>query len=136
MLLDQIDGLSTQIATLTSRVEGLIAQIPAAWGVDADGSTGPGAGSGPETARADAITRLDEIPGISAAGAQIILAEIGLDMTRFPTPGHLVSWAKLCPRTIQSGATSRTGKTGKGNPYLMGPWQSTATCSPGRRASV
>ena len=41
-------------------------------------------------------------------------------MTRFPTAGHLVSWAKLCPRTIQSGARSRAGKTGKGNPYLKG----------------
>ena len=136
MLLDQIDGLNAQIATLTSRVDDLIAAIPAARGVDADGSTGPGAGNSPDAARADAITRLDEIPGISTTGAQIILAEIGLDMTRFPTPGHLVSWAKLCPRTIQSGASSRAGRTGKGNPYLMGTWQSTATCSPGRRASV
>jgi transposase len=41
-------------------------------------------------------------------------------MTRFPTPGHLVSWAKLCPRTLQSGAKNRPGKTGKGNPYLKG----------------
>jgi len=41
-------------------------------------------------------------------------------MTRFLTPGHLVSWAKLCPRTIQSGAKNRSGKSGKGNPYLMG----------------
>ena len=39
-------------------------------------------------------------------------------MTRFPTPEHLVSWAKLCPRTIQSGPVIRGGKTGKGNPYL------------------
>ena len=44
-------------------------------------------------------------------------------MSRFPTPEHLVSWAKLCPRTIQSGPVTRagkTGKTGKGNPYLKG----------------
>ena len=50
----------------------------------------------------------------------MILAEIGLDMTRFPTAGHLVSWAKLSPRTIQSGAKSKPGTTGKGNPYLKG----------------
>ena len=43
-------------------------------------------------------------PASALTGAQIILAEIGLDMTRFPTAGYLVSWAKLCPRTIQSGA--------------------------------
>ena len=41
-------------------------------------------------------------------------------MSQFPTAGHLVSWAKLCPRTIQSGAKSTSGKTGKGNPYLRG----------------
>ena len=120
MLLDQVDALNAQIGKLTSRIEELIAAIPAAQGVDADGATGPGAGTGADAARPDAITRLDEIPGISVHGAQIILAEIGLDMTRFPTAGHLVSWAKLCPRTIQSGARNRAGKTGKGNPYLKG----------------
>ena len=67
-----------------------------------------------------ALARLDDIPGISRAAAQAIIAGIGLDMTRFPTPAHLVSWAKLTPRTIQSGAKSRDGKTGKGNPYLKG----------------
>ena len=41
-------------------------------------------------------------------------------MTRFPTAAHLASWAKLTPRTIQSGATLRNGKIGKGNPYLKG----------------
>jgi len=120
MLLDQIDFTGTRITQLTTRIGELIAAIPAAQGVDADGTTGPGAGNGPDAARPDALTRLDEIPGISAHGAQIILAEIGLDMTRFPTAGHLVSWAKLCPRTIQSGAKNRSGKAGKGNPYLKG----------------
>jgi hypothetical protein len=41
-------------------------------------------------------------------------------MAQFPTAGHLVSWAKLSPRTIQSGPRNRAGKTGKGNPYLKG----------------
>lgn len=50
----------------------------------------------------------------------MVLAEVGLDMTRFATPGHLVSWAKLSPRAIQSGTKNRSGKTGKGNPYLKG----------------
>jgi transposase len=66
------------------------------------------------------VERLDEVPGISALNAQDILAEIGSDMSRFPTPEHLVSWARLCPRTIQSGPVTRAGKTGKGNPYLKG----------------
>ena len=67
-----------------------------------------------------ASQRLDEIAGIGLLAAQVIIAEIGLDMSRFPTAGHLVSWAKLCPRTIQSGATRRGGAAGKGNPYLKG----------------
>jgi len=46
----------------------------------------------------DAAARLDEIPGIGAVAAAIIIAEIGVDMTRFPTPGHLASWAKFAPR--------------------------------------
>jgi transposase len=120
MLLDQIDALSAQIDTLTGRIDELTDAMPAARGVNADGTTGPGAGTGPDAAVLPALARLDEIPGISQAGAQGILAEIGLDMTRFPTAGHLVSWAKLSPRTIQSGARSRSGRTGKGNPYLKG----------------
>ena len=75
------------------------------------------------------IVRLDEIPGIAPRAAQIIIAEIGLDMTRFPTANHLVSWAKLSPRTIQSGARSRGGKTGKGNPYLKGALGEVATAA-------
>jgi transposase len=120
MLLDQIDALGGQIGTLTTRIEELLAAIPAADGVDADGTTGPGAGSGPDAVVLPAVARLDEVSGIGPGTAQVIIAEIGLDMDVFPTPGHLVSWAKLSPRTLQSGATRRAGKTGKGNPYLKG----------------
>jgi transposase len=70
--------------------------------------------------RLTVVERLDEITGIGQRTAQTIIAEIGLDMTRFATPEHLVSWAKLCPRSIQSGPISRSGKTGMGNPYLKG----------------
>jgi transposase len=120
MLLDSYDALTAQIGTLTSRIEELIAAIPEARGVDAGGATGPGAGEGPDAAVRSAIARLDEIPGVGRHTAQVILAETGLDMARFPTAAHLASWAKLSPRTIQSGARSRGGKTGKGNPYLKG----------------
>ena len=120
MLLDQIDALTAQIGRLTTRIEELIAAIPAAQGIDADGTTGPGAGLAEDAPVLPAIDRLDEITGIGRDGAQVIIAEIGLDMSRFPTPGHLVSWAKLSPRTIQSGSKTRGGKTGKGNPYLKG----------------
>jgi transposase len=67
-----------------------------------------------------AIERLDEITGVGEHNAQVIIAEIELDMTRFPTPAHLVAWAKLCPRTIQSRPVTRSGHAGKGNPYLKG----------------
>ena len=121
MLLDQIDGLTTQIEQLDFRIEQLIAAIPAA------GAPAPASSGGPGEARQDeasrplsALERLDEIPGIGQRVAEVIIAEVGLDMSRFPTPGHLVSWAKLCPRTIQSGPKHRTAKAGKGNPYLKG----------------
>jgi transposase len=115
MLLDQIDALSAQIATLTTRIDHLL-EAAESDRADSGGSvTGAAATGGPTT-----VERLGEIPGIGPTGAQIILAEIGSDMTRFPTAAHLVSWAKLCPRTIQSGPVTRGGKTGNGNPYLKG----------------
>jgi len=120
VLLDQIDALTAQIGTLTTRIQQLIAAIPAAQGVDADGTTGPDAGTGTAAAVLPAAVRLDEITGIGPGAAQVVIAEVGLDMTRFPSPGQLVSWARLCPRTIQSGAKTRAGKIGKGNPYLKG----------------
>ncbi len=120
ILLAQIDGLTAQIDALTARIEELIPQIPAAQGVNPDGTTGPDAGHGPDAPVLPALDRLAEIPGISRHAAQVIIAEIGLDMTRFPSAAHLVSWARLCPRTIQSGARTQPGRTAKGNPYLKG----------------
>ena len=116
MLLDSYDALTRQIDRLTARIDELIAQLPAAAAPESHNGTQAPTGESPLPVTA----RLDEIPGIAPRAAQIIIAEIGLDMTRFPTAGHLVSWAKLSPRTIQSGARSHGGKTGKGNPYLKG----------------
>ena len=65
MLLDQIDALTAQIGKLTARIGELIAAIPAAQGIDADGTTGPHAGAGPDAPALPALDRLDEIPGIS-----------------------------------------------------------------------
>jgi transposase len=120
MLLDQIDALTSQVTALDERISELIAQIPAAQGVDADGATGPGAGRGPDAAVLPAVARLDEITGCGITAAQAIIAEIGLDMTVFGTPGRLVSWAKRCPQTRQSGKKSTAGSAGKGNPWLNG----------------
>jgi transposase len=117
MLLDQIDTLTAQIATLTTRIDEL---LEAAEPGDNDGGGNPSGDAGQARSGLSTVERLKEIPGVGSTGAQIILAEIGLEMTQFPTAAHLVSWAKLCPRTIQSGPVTRGGKTGKGNPYLKG----------------
>lgn len=119
ILLDQIDALSVQIEALTGHVDEVISAIPAAQapsrGVDPDGGAPDEA-----TAPLSAVARLDEVAGIGVRAAQVIIAEVGLDMAQFPTAGHLVSWAKLSPRTIQSGPKHRAAKTGKGNRYLKG----------------
>lgn len=120
ILLDQIDALTTQIDALTERAGELIGQIPAAWGADPDGVTGPRAGTSPDAVILPAVTRLDEITGCGIIAAQAIIAETGLDMTVFGTAGRLVSWAKRSPQTRQSGQKTAGARTGKGNPYLNG----------------
>jgi transposase len=148
MLLDQIDALSGQIDQLTSRIEQTIAAIPAAQ----PAASGPGRGPAaavqaasqsarsapgavdPETgellaASLPVVDRLDEVAGIGRHAAQVIIAEVGLDMGQFPTPAHLVSWARLSPRTIQSGTKHRAGATGKGNPYLKSVLGEAATAA-------
>ena len=120
ILLDQIDALTAQIDALTGRVSELIEQIPAAWGTDTDGVTGPQAGTDPAPVILPAVARLDEITGCGIIAAQAIIAEIGLDMTVFGTSARLVSWARRSPQTRQSGTKTAGGRTGKGNPYLNG----------------
>ena len=88
--------------------------------MDGDGTTGPQAGTGPDAAALPAVARLAEIPGLSEDLARAIIAETGLDMSRFPTAAHLVSWAGLCPPARQSGARTRAGQKGQGNGYLRG----------------
>jgi len=96
MMLDRVDALTAQINTLTARIEQALAPLAAQ------------------------VAQLDEIPGIGITTAQEIIAEIGTDMTRFPTPGHLVSWAKFAPKARQSAGRSKAATTGKGNPWLGG----------------
>jgi transposase len=127
MLLDQIAFLEERIAALTARAAGLTAAIPAAWGIDADGTTGPDAGTSPGAPVLPAAARLAQIPGVSENLARAIIAETGLDMTRFPTAAHLVSWAGLCPYARQSGPRTRNGKKGQGNGYLRGALGQAAT---------
>ena len=94
-MLTRIDALSADIAELDSRIQEQIAPF------------------------ADAVTRLDEIPGVGVTAAQVIIAEIGLDMSRFPTPAHLASWARFAPGVKESAGRSKgNATTGHGDPYL------------------
>src|SRR3954463_13657704 len=94
-MLQRVDAATADIAVVQARIEGQI------------GDLGP------------AVAKLDAIPGIGPVAAQMILAEIGTDMTRFPTPAHLASWARFAPGGNES-AGRPTGKaaSGKGNRYL------------------
>jgi transposase len=74
-MLHRVDAITADITALDARIEAEAAPF------------------------AQTIARLDEIPGTSLVAAHAILAEIGLDMTRFPTAGHLVCWAKYAPAT-------------------------------------
>jgi transposase len=94
-MLDRVDAVSADIATLEAKIDQEIAPFAAA------------------------ADRLDEITGVGRTAAQVIIAEIGTDMGRFPTPGHLASWAKFAPGVKQSaGKTKGKATTGHGNPYL------------------
>ncbi|GAA2845295.1 IS110 family transposase [Actinoplanes cyaneus] len=118
IMLDQIDALTATIEQLTTRIDELITEHSNSPGAHDGGAHGGEGTSNPGNRPLPPVQRLAEIPGIGITGAQNIIAETGLDMTQFPTAAHLVSWAKLSPRTIQSGTRQTTGKTGKGNPYL------------------
>jgi transposase len=66
----------------------------------------------------EAINRIDQIPGIGVQSAQTILAETGLDMTRFRTASNLAAWAGVCPGNNESAGKKKKSKTRKGNPTL------------------
>ncbi len=66
----------------------------------------------------DAVRLLSSIPGVSELTAQVIVSEIGTDMSRFPTAGHLISWAGLCPRNDESAGKRRSNRLRKGAPWL------------------
>jgi len=65
-----------------------------------------------------AVEMLTTIPGISSLGAEVIVSEIGIDMSRFETAGHLISWAGLCPKNDESAGKRRSNRMKKGAPWL------------------
>jgi transposase len=94
-MLKRVDAISADIATVQARIDAQIAPF------------------------AQAAARLDEIPGVGPGAAQTIIAEIGLDMSRFPTPAHLASWARFAPGVNESaGRKKGNAGTGHGNRYL------------------
>jgi transposase len=94
-MLTRIDALSADIADVEARIEEQIAPF------------------------AEVVARLKEIPGVGTAAAHVLIAEIGTDMTRFPTPAHLASWARFAPGVKESAGKKKGGSaTGRGNPYL------------------
>lgn len=94
-MLTRVDAITADITRIEARIEETVAPF------------------------AEAVDRLDEITGIGRAAAHVIIAEIGADMARFPTPGHLCSWAKFAPGVSESaGKKKGAGGTGHGNPYL------------------
>lgn len=94
MMLDNIDRLTAQVAALEQHIEELIAPF------------------------CHQVEQLTTIPCVGPFTAAELIAELGVDMTRFPSAGHLVSWAKFCPNTHESaGKTKPKGRT-KGNPWL------------------
>ena len=122
MLLKLTGDLSAKITELDERIEAQLENVPGLGGVCTNcgqpGPDGPCTGCGEPVL--GVIARLDEITGTGRGAAQVIAAGLGTGMTQFPTPGHAASWAKLTPRAIWSGAASKAGRTGKGNPCLRG----------------
>jgi transposase len=116
--LDHITFLDRQVTALEDEIAAALDAVPAAWGVTAAGEPSPD--PGPGAAALPAAARLAEIPGVTPGLAAAIIAETGLDMTRFPTAGHLVSWAGLAPAARQSGPRTRKPKKGRGDAYLKG----------------
>jgi transposase len=123
--LDRITLLDRQIGAIEDEIEAALDAIPAARGVGADGVASPDPGPGAPVL--PAAERLAEIPGVSLGLARAIIAETGLDMSRFPTAAHLVSWAGLAPAARQSGPRNRKPAKGQGDAYLKGYCTQAAT---------
>ena len=119
-----IDAINEEIARLDEKIGQQLALIPGT--APACAACGlAGGGHAPGCADQDAevlglAERLDEITGVGAVNGAALIAELGTDPSQFPTPGHAAGWARLTPRSQQSGETAKPGRTGKGNRYIRG----------------
>lgn len=117
--LEHIDFLDEQVTEIAAEIErqlGTLSQPRDSAGAEGGEAAAPDAGSPPPWPAA--VSLLDTIPGINPAAAQIILAEIGIDMAQFPTEGHLSRWAGVAPGNNESGGKRYSGRTTKGNRTL------------------
>jgi integrase/recombinase XerD len=92
--LDQVDVLDAAVAKIDREVEASIAPFRTA------------------------VEQVSTVPGVKSLAAQTILSEIGIDMSRFPSSGHLISWACICPRNDESAGKRRSTRIRKGSPWL------------------
>jgi transposase len=128
-----IDAINEEIARLDEAIGQQLAKVPrtapacTACGL-AGGDHAPGC-AGQGTPLLSLAQRLDEITGVGLRNAQVIIAELGTDPSQFPTPGHAAAWARLTPRTMQSGESVRPGRTGTGNRYIRGGLGRSATAT-------
>ena len=111
-VLDQVEYLEKQIGWFDERIEQVMSPLELA-----------------------AVGKLDQIPGFDRRAAQNVLAEIGTDMTRFPTEGHLASWAGLCPGNNQSAGKRKSGHMTEGNKWLKRTLNQTAWAGSRTKAS-
>ena len=120
-LLDQIAFFDTQVERFDGRVLALLGEPPADEPPpEADGPALDADGSTPEATMtaAEAVDRVMTIPGVGRRAAEVIIAEIGPDMTVFPDAAHLSSWAGMCPGNKQSAGKRLGGHTTKGSQWL------------------
>jgi transposase len=109
--LGQIDGLDAAITTIDREVEANLAPFRTA------------------------VELVATIPGVSTLSAEVIVSEIGLDMSRFPTVGHLLSWAGLCPRNDESAGKRRSSRLRKGAQWLKTTLVQCAWAAKNKKAS-
>lgn len=95
LLLEQVEHLEEQVGKLDARIEQVMSPLERA-----------------------GVALLDEIPGLDQRAAQNVIAEIGVDMNRFATAGHLSSWAGLCPGNNRSAGKRKSGRMTEGNRFL------------------
>ncbi len=110
--LDQVEHLEKQIGEFDQRIEAVMSPL-----------------------ELKAVEVIDEIPGFDKRAAQNVVAEIGTDMGRFPTSGHLASWAGMCPGNNESAGKRRSGRTNEGNKWLKRTLAQTAWAGSRTKAS-